>query len=138
MKENRDILENGALRGRSGSVPSDYFDSLQRRLMAIPQDYPLIHEETVRKPGLWMRVRPYAALAASFALILAVGTVAMRRPLENVDDSTYEQLLFADMIPHMDPYSGDYQDETELSSDELLEYLICNNVQPYPQDLTAD
>lgn len=136
MKEVKDILENEALRKRPCSVPSDYFEGLQSRLMAIPQDHPL-HQEA-RRSGLWMRIMPYAALAASFAVILAVGSLVLHRQSEDAGDYTYEQLLYADMIPHVDPYShyGDCQEEPELTSDELLDYLVSSNV--YPQELTEE
>lgn len=138
MKENRDILGGRDLRRRPYSVPSGYFEGLQERLMSIPQEHGLPLESEVHHPGIWMRIRPFVALAASFALILAIGSVVLHRPFEDVDDSTYEQLLFADMIPHVDPYSEDFQDDTELTSDELLEYLMCSNVQPYSQDMTNE
>lgn len=140
MKQNKDILDREELRKRPYSVPSDYFEGLQSRLMAIPQEQGLPQQEEVRKPAVWMRIRPYVSLAASFALVLAIGTLALRRPASDMEDSTYEQLLFADMIPHVDPYSfyGDDQEDTELSSEELLDYLVSSNIQPDLQDLTIE
>jgi len=140
MKENKDILDRKDLRQRPYSVPSSYFEGLQDRLMAIPQEHPVTLQKETKVVSLWHRMRPYAAMAASFALVLAVGSLVLRRPSDAVEDSDYDRLLFADMIPHVDPYSnyGDYQEDTELTSDELLDYLVFGNVQPDYQDLTIE
>lgn len=140
MEQNKDILTRGDFRQRPYQVPSDYFEGLQSRLMTIPQENPLPVQKSGRVIGLWQRMRPYAAMAASFALVLAVGSVVLRRPAAEPDDWAYESLLYADMIPHVDPYSiyGDYQDEAEPSSEELLDFLVFSNFQPDFQDLTDE
>lgn len=140
MKGNKDILAGEAMRKRSYSVPSDYFEGLQDRLMCIPQEHPLQSSQEKRVVSLWQRMRPYAALAASFALIFAIGSLVLGRPAASDVDATYESLLFADMIPHVDPYLnyGEIQDEPELSSEEILDYLVFSNVQPDPQDLIIE
>ena len=63
MNSDKEILEK--IGKGSYGVPDGYFNDLKTRLAAIPE------KKTVN-PGIWMRVKPYAALAACFAAILLV------------------------------------------------------------------
>ena len=65
------------------SVPEGYFDSLQTRLSDIPQRRTSVN---------WM---PYLALAASFALLVAVGSFVLNRTSSSyqADDSEIIEYL---------------------------------------------
>ena len=75
----------------SYSVPEGYFENLQQRLSKIPAQNP--RHTAVR------RFTPYLALAASFALIVAVGTAVLRKTVPPVagDDEIIEYLIDSDM-----------------------------------------
>ena len=113
------------LKNRPYSVPQNYFEDLQAKLSAIP----LMPED---KPTRWQYFQPYLALVASFCLALAIG-MGLQKKLQSLPDSSesniYEQLIYADMIPHSEPYTIYNIAESTTTDDELLEediiaYLI--------------
>ena len=98
-------------------VPQGYFDNLKDRLSQIPGQ---------QRISLWEKVRPYAVLAACFAISVTAGTFLLNRTAPQAE-SYYDYLAAADMIPVTDPldflYSSDSSEE-ELSSSEIVDYLI--------------
>ena len=75
----------------SFTTPDGYFDSLKERLAEIPARHP---RRTVAQ-----RLTPYIALAASFALIVAVGSAVLRRTVvpQASDAEIIEYLIDSDM-----------------------------------------
>ena len=134
-----DILETESLKRRPYSVPDGYFTDLQTRLMKIPQENVQM-EEAPKVISLWDRLKPYAALAACFVAIVAVGTSVLRKASVSDDDLMYEQLMLADMIPHSDPYFCfmDEEEEPEISPDEIIDYLMETNAEIDYQDLNEN
>ena len=132
MSDKKDILETPGLNRRPYTVPDGYFADLQSRLMKIPQEAPAVEEQPAKVISLWDKLRPYAALAACFVAIVAVGTAVLRTPKTDTEDAQYEQLVLADLIPHSDPYFiyvDEDETESELTDEELIDYLMDNNVQ---------
>ena len=87
MESKQSVMKNKS----SYSVPEGYFEDLQRRLSDIPAREP--RRTAVR------RLTPYLALAASFALIVAVGTAVLRKTVPPVasEQEIIEYLIDSDM-----------------------------------------
>lgn len=87
MESKQSVMKNKS----SYSVPEGYFENLQQRLSAIPEQHP--RRTTVR------RLTPYLALAASFALIVAVGTAVLRKTVPPVasEQEIIEYLIDSDL-----------------------------------------
>lgn len=112
------------LNNRPYSVPEGYFDDLQSKLSEIPH-------LSERKVSGWQKVQPYLALVACFCFALILGQAIKKKTAGRPDtDSTlYEQLIYADMIPHSEPYAIFDTDEAlaaGYSPDEndVIAYLI--------------
>ncbi len=114
------------------SVPEGYFEGLKSRLERIPAEHPLPRER--RFPILWTRIRPYVAMAACLALLLAAGAFFLDRKagLDGTDGiSIYEQMMYSDMIPDTDPFlvfgaPSDEEDSFEISDEDIMDYLISS------------
>ena len=87
MESKQSVMKNK----NSYSVPEGYFENLRQRLSAIPEQQP---RRTVVR-----RLTPYLALAASFALIVAVGTAVLRKTVPPVasEQEIIEYLIDSDM-----------------------------------------
>ncbi len=124
MKTEKEIF--GQIGKDRFSVPEGYFESLKDRLGAIPEG------RSVIEPGLWMRVRPYTALAACFIFAFVVGTSLLQKTSvqESLADKYYKEIVYADMIPLTDPNAIFYgTDEIEtLSEEDIINYLIESGV----------
>lgn len=92
------ILEDKELRRRTSSVPEGYFESLQDRLSKIPE------MQVDSRPGLWDKMKPAMALAASFVAALIIGGLILTKTAgPRIESVSYEQLASADLIPHTEP-----------------------------------
>ena len=123
MLKDKDIFES--IGKDRPSVPEGYFDSLKTRLSSIPSE-PHAHS------GLWSRVRPYLALAASFAAIVLIGNAVLK---DTVRSRTSDPLLgadsYADIISITNPeflYDEAGFDFEELSDEDIINYLIESGV----------
>lgn len=112
------------LKNRPYSVPDGYFDDLQSKLSEIPH-------MPGRKASGWQMVQPYLALVICFCSILVLGKLIMNKAgsLPEASDSIYEQLIYADMIPHAEPDAIFYTEQSAAGSDYIAEddviaYLI--------------
>jgi len=129
MEENKNILESVELRQNPYSVPEGYFENLRPRLHVVT-------EERTAAPSVWTRFMPYAALAASFAIIVAVGT-AILRPTTAVspEQASFDYALLA---PRTNPYSVydaaalDEDEEGynygEYTNDDIVQFLIESGI----------
>jgi hypothetical protein len=108
------------------SVPDGYFDKLKARLEEIP--------EKEAQVTLWQKIRPYFAMAASFLIMLGVGTGILKlttRQSISDEDQFYYDLGYADLIPvtYADPsLYEDNDDDDEISSEDIENYLIATGV----------
>ena len=137
MEKKMDILDREELRRNPYSVPEGYFDRLQERLAAIPRqaNTPATVTAPVKAfaaaPAKAARIRPVFATLAGLAAALAACFILIHRPAapaaEEEETVTYEQLAYADLIPHTDPYIY-YVEESQASEDgtqeEILDYLM--------------
>ena len=104
------------------SVPEGYFDSLKERLETIPRG------RTVDS-RMWMRLRPYLAMAASFAAILLIGNAVLRNTaLKNQPtDQFYNEDSYAELILLNQPgsfYNAMEYEHEDLSDEDIINYLI--------------
>ena len=123
MEIGNDILEK--IGKPSMGVPDGYFDSLKTRLDTIPS-------AKVSRPGVWAGMRPYLALAASFAAIVLIGNAILRDTVKNQSaDPFYGEESYADIISITNPeilYNESEFDMEELSDEDLINYLIESGV----------
>lgn len=111
------------LRKRPYSVPEGYFDDLQSRLSNIPH-------MPERKVSRWQKAQPYLALAACFCSALIIGKIILgRTAAPDASDTIYEQLIYADMIPHSEPdaiFIADESMDADIfeSQEDVISYLI--------------
>jgi hypothetical protein len=119
----RDILKDSAdkLKKMPYDVPKGYFNMLGNNLekIAAPQ-----------KKSAYKKFIPYAALAASFLLLVTIGTFFLKSvtPSDTLTDE--DLVVFARIIPTTDPMAIYYSQETEsesLTEDDIIEYLIYND-----------
>lgn len=84
------------------TTPEGYFEDLQQRLLAIPQEHP------AAAPALTplRRLSPYLALAAAIAAVVVAGTAVLRH--------TATPVLEAETV--------------QLSDDDLVNYLIADGM----------
>ncbi len=120
MKQDNDILTKCGNR-RPFSVPDNYFDGLDARIMnALPQRAGSMPEQSVTT---WMKLRPYLYMAAAFAgLYFGIGLFAGQKDKSGVPDST------TDITVYSDEYIDSFLDES-MVSDYMIYDLLVNNDQ---------
>ncbi|MBQ1699240.1 MAG: hypothetical protein II029_02105 [Bacteroidales bacterium] len=124
MKTGNDIFEH--IGKGSFSVPDGYFDSLKERLGRIPEE-----SSGAIAPTLWMRVKPYAALAACFLAALVAGKLILSNTAggSHADPlmEEYGELFYSDLIPVTQPAESlfyEYESAEGVSEDDIINYLI--------------
>lgn len=118
MSTEKDIFEK--IGKPSYGVPEGYFDDLKARLGTIA-------EEKVASPGIWMRVRPYLALAACFAAILLAGNLVLRNTGTQSPDKLLNEVSYAEMISITQPealYDAFEYEHEDISDEDIIDYLI--------------
>ena len=112
------------------NVPDGYFEGLKARLERIPAEHP---EVGGSRTILWTRIRPYAAVAACLAVLLAVGSIFLDRNTAQSEagEYIYEQVMYSDLIPDTDPYlilgaPSNVDESYEVSDDDIIDYLISS------------
>jgi hypothetical protein len=113
-------------------VPDGYFDSLQKRLEAIPSQHKEVHGPVVAVP-LWTKVRPYVALAACMLMAFFVGNFFLGRNSAPVPaEFGLQDYYMADLIPVTNPYAiyddapMDLYTMESSSEDDVVQYLISS------------
>lgn len=122
----------GQMHTRPFAVPEGYFESLGARLSSIPRTQTEAHGDT----GLRRRFLPYPVLAACTAAAVLIVAVLVTSPWrdEGADSQsvTFEQLLYADLVPLTDPYavyeSSYPYPETQSTLDDILNSLMAEGV----------
>ena len=123
MKSEKDILER--IGKGTMSVPDGYFSDLKNRLATIP-------ESATVQPGPWNRVRPYLAMAASFAAILIIGNSVLRNTASKPEDELFlTDATYAAMISLNYPdaiLNAMEFDEEVITDEDIINYLIESGV----------
>lgn len=128
MNKNADILKE--LNKRPYGTPDGYFEYLEMRLTDIPNK--AVVETKKTRTGFFVKLSPYLALAAVFAVALVLGNLILKTPqVDQVEYLSYEELLYADMISETYPFfyeSEEYMTEYgEVSQEDVINYLIESN-----------
>lgn len=115
MQEKSDIF-NGS--GKAGfKVPEGYFEGLRSRLNSIPEQRMSL--------GPVQRIKPYLALAASFAAILIAGNVVLRSTADRItDDDFYEELGYVSLLQADEYLQSDTARQETISEEDVINYLI--------------
>lgn len=115
MREKSDIF-NGC--GKADfKVPEGYFEGLKSRLESIP-------EQRVTLSPI-QRMKPYLALAASFAAILIAGNVVLRGTTETSPaDNFYEELGYVSLLQANEYLQSDTVRQDTISEEDVINYLI--------------
>lgn len=112
------VKENEMMKKDNISVPEGYFEELRQRLSLIPAE----------RTSVFSRVAPYFALAASFLIILVVGTVIVgKTTADSAFDDDIDSFIVADLIPSTDPYAlfrNEVEETSSLSEEDIVNYLI--------------
>ena len=121
MNTDKEIFEK--IGKGSYGIPDGYFNDLKTRLAAIPD------EKKAVDPGFWMRVRPYAALAACFTAILLAGNAVLHNTAlkQKSADQYQSEISYADMISITRPeiiYTEMDYDHADISDEDIINYLI--------------
>lgn len=113
-------------------VPDGYFDSLQKRLEAIPSQHTEERAPVVVMP-LWTRVRPYVALAACMLMAFFIGNFFLGRNQASAPaEFGLQDYYMADLIPVTNPYAiyddapMDLYTMESSSEDDVVQYLISS------------
>ena len=120
MNSEKEIFDN--IGKVSMTVPEGYFNDLKDRLDAIPAG------KTV-EPSVWMRMKPYAAMAAAFVAVLLIGNAVLKNsiPGNRTDDQFLNEETYADMISLTHPeavYQFMEYGHEDLSDEDIINYLI--------------
>ena len=120
-QKNKDILRNPEMKNTPYSVPEGYFDSFKAkaRKYTEPRQTPV---------NIWIRLAPYAGIAAMFLFILLLGKTFVKQETSSEiitaeADSYEDYVVFSDISSSR---SMEYlaEESSELSEDDIIEYLI--------------
>lgn len=137
MAKRKDILDDASIKRMPYSVPEGYFEGLQARLSVIPSEHPLSEQETSGnvidvRPPLFVRLRPYVALAAAFVFMVVAGTGILKLSTKSLNSSLEEKedlYSYAEYVLRTDPYAfyESYESESPTEED-IADYLINTGV----------
>ena len=118
MRKNENIFDDSWK--TSMSVPEGYFNGLQERLRAIPED-------GRQRIGPIQRLTPYLALAACFVAILLVGNVVLDTTGDRMTGDFINEEIYADLmaIPDEALQTVMYEQDT-ISYADVIDYLIAS------------
>lgn len=115
------------------NVPEGYFERLEKRLEAIPSQQ---HVETAAPAvtvPLWVKVRPYIALAACMLMAFFVGNFFLgKNQAPASSEIGLQDYYMADLIPVTNPYAIYDDAPVELytpessSEEDVVQYLISS------------
>lgn len=105
----KDLLKDKSAAGQPFKVPDGYFETLPQRVVDAARSR--------RKKSLFSIVAPYAAMAASFVLIAAAGSVIIRKSIErrNIESASVY-------------YSQSLGTEQDVSEEDIINYLISSGI----------
>lgn len=115
MREKSNIFNES---GKAGfKVPEGYLEGLKSRLESIPERRVTL--------GPVQRMKPYLALAASFAAILIAGNVVLRSTTEmNPADDFYEEFGYVSLLQADEYLQSDTARQETISEEDVINYLI--------------
>lgn len=133
-----DVLSKGKQQGQNASerlpfcTPEGYFESLSSRLSSIPfSGTEPVETKTNSKSSVWAIIKPYVACAASLALLVTAGTSILKMTAgdANTEEMTdYQFLGYSDLIPKTATVYEMFDQEDDLSYDDITDYLIDSRI----------
>ena len=121
MKTEKDILKGNAhLKEMPFSTPEGYFEGLKDQMKVCSRP------EVVHRPA-FRRFSPQIALAAAFALLLAVGGFFLERRSE-MDFSEEDYIVFSDDLTNTIIYGTNDLYADAVTEDDIMEYLIYSDI----------
>ena len=121
MKTEKDILkDNPRLKEMPFSTPEGYFEGLKDQMKVCSRP------EVVHRPA-FRRFSPQIALAAAFALLLAVGGFFLERRSE-MDFSEEDYIVFSDDLTNTIIYGTNDLYADAVTEDDIMEYLIYSDI----------
>ena len=121
MKTEKDILKGNAhLKEMPFSTPEGYLDELKSQ-MKVCQKPAAVH-----KPAFW-RFTPQIAMAAAFALLLAVGGFFLDRR-SDPDFTQEDYIVFSDEMTNTISYGYEDLYADVLTEDDIIEYLVYSDI----------
>jgi hypothetical protein len=117
-------------------VPENYFEDVSRKIISITAET----STESRKPGIFTRLRPYLAVAASVAVLVLLSYLAVRMffpsnrnevipeiSMEEFTDTYLNDIDIITLEENADPLSFS-EEIPEVSSSDLIDYLVFENV----------
>lgn len=117
--KDKDILKTPELRENPFSVPEGYFSSVRKEI--------LVGKRTAGSKG-WRKVGAYAAVAASFALIIATGIRMSRAEYTQEEMDSIDLMVFSDMSTESYYDLIAVYEEEGLTEEDIIEYLIHDEI----------
>jgi hypothetical protein len=122
-------------------VPENYFEDVTRKIISATVEAETSTESEVRKIGLFRRLRPALAIAASIALFVLLSYTALRiflpdnkngkmseMNLTEIPDSFLNDIDIKTLEENVD-LAAFYDRVPEVSNSDIIDYLILENVE---------
>jgi hypothetical protein len=134
MKGLKDIGSKNPFR-----VPDNYFENFNRRIVDITSG----SEEIRTERGIIRKLRPYLALAASVALIVALGYTALYFSGNRNSNLEFPEMTLSELP---DSYLNDidiltleenvatiglFQEGSGVNNEDIINYLVLENIDVY-------
>lgn len=121
MKTDKDILRDTPhLKTMPFSTPENYFEGLKSQ-MKVCQKSSAAHSPATG------RIKPYFALAAAFALLVAAGGFFLSRSGE-MDFTQEDYIVFSEDMTNSIFYDSDELYIDVVTEDDIMEYLVYNDI----------
>ena len=117
-KTDNEIKFSGVANRHPYKVPEGYFEDFQAKMSRMAREQKTVPVST------WMRVKPYVGLAASFLLLLGVGSLFLQKVTPVAEEDALPA-AYEEIIPRSDEdlLWLSQNDEAQLSDDEIADYL---------------
>ena len=124
--------------GNPFKVPGNYFEEVNRKIISSTVE----NQREIKKPGLYLKLRPYLAVAASVAVlaILSYTVIKLFPPrneslsLSGISVEEYSETILNDIdlltleeIAALPELPGD-QDDQFIEKKDIIEYLMLENI----------
>jgi len=122
-------------------VPENYFEDVTRKIISATVEAETSTEPEVRKIGLFRRLRPALAIAASVAVLVLLSYTALRIflpdnkngkmpkiSLKEISDSFLDDIDIQTLEENVDP-TAFYDRVPEVSNSDIIDYLILEKVE---------
>lgn len=128
------MADEDKIRPNPFRVPEDYFNEVNRKIL-----FATANRQDIKKLSFQRKFRPLFAIAASVAILIAAGYVSVRLFEKKAIYPDVSQIINSSpeiLLEEIDPFmlenraaiAGDFEEESGLTSDEIIEYLVDEDV----------